>query len=80
MKHLAQWEFTNAEATEVHVSLEFLKKALKQRKTLRKVVTGLEGVAPDPGPLILLPPTSKKRGACRRARCSHNDANKTNAL
>ena len=37
----------------VHVSLEFLKKALEQRKTLRKVVAELEGVAPDPGPVIL---------------------------
>jgi hypothetical protein len=53
---------------------------LEERKTLRKVVAELEGVAPDPGPVILLHPTSKKRGACRRVRSSHNDANKTNAL
>ncbi|HOC54009.1 MAG TPA: hypothetical protein PKI20_00160 [Verrucomicrobiota bacterium] len=66
MKHLAKWEFTNTEATEVHVSLEFLRKALGQRKTLRKVVEGLEGVAPDPGPLILLSRTPKKVCKCRR--------------
>jgi hypothetical protein len=80
MKHLGKWEFTNTEANAIHISLESLKKALEKRKTLRQVVAELEGVAPDPGPVILLPPTSKKRGACRRARCSHNDCKKTNAL
>ena len=60
MKHLGKWEFTNTEATAVHVSLEFLKKALEERKTLRKVVAELEGVAPDPGPVILVSRTSKK--------------------
>jgi hypothetical protein len=71
MKHLGKWEFTNTEATEVHVSLEFLKKALGQRKTLRKVVEGLEGVAPDPGPLILVPQASQKASGRRRA-CAVN--------
>jgi hypothetical protein len=37
-----------------------LKKALEERKTLRKVVAELEGVAPDPGPVILVSRTSKK--------------------
>jgi hypothetical protein len=60
MKHMGKWEFTNTEATAVHVSLEFLKKALEERKTLRKVVAELEGVAPDPGPVILVSRTSKK--------------------
>jgi hypothetical protein len=60
MKHMAKWEFTNTEATAVHVSLEFLKKALEERKTLRKVVAELEGVAPDPGPVIFVSRTSKK--------------------
>ena len=80
MKHLGKWEFTNTEANAIHISLESLKKALEQRKTLRQVVAELEGIAPDPGPVILLPPTSKKRGACRRARSSNNDANNTDAL
>jgi hypothetical protein len=57
-----------------------LKKALEERKTLRQVVAELEGVAPDPGPVILLSATSKKRGTYRRARSSNNDANKTDAL
>ena len=60
MKHVGKWEFTNTEATAVHVSLEFLNKALEERKTLRKVVAELEGVAPDPGPMILVSWTSKK--------------------
>ena len=57
-----------------------LTKALEERKTLRQVVAELEGVAPDPGPVILLSATSKKRGTYRRARSSNNDANKTDAL
>jgi len=80
MKHMGKWEFTNTEANAIHISLESLKQALEQRKTLRQVVAELEGIAPDPGPVILLPPTSKKRGACRRARSSNNDANNTDAL
>jgi len=80
MKHLGKWEFTNTEANAVHISLESLKKALEQHKTLRQVVAALEGVAPDPGPVILLPPTSKQRGTGQRARSSNNDANKTDAL
>ena len=60
MKHMAKWEFTNTEATAVHVSLEFLNKALEEHNTLRKVVAELEGVAPDPGPMILVSRTSKK--------------------
>lgn len=62
MKHLGKWEFTNTEANAIHISLESLKKALEKRKTLRQVVAELEGVAPDPGPMILLSATSKKRG------------------
>ena len=80
MKHLGKWEFTNTEANAIHISLESLKKALEKRKTLRQVVAELEGVAPDPGPVILLSATSKKRGTYRRARSSNNDANKTDAL
>jgi len=72
MKHLAKWEFTNSEATEVHVSLEFLKKALGQRKTLRKVVEGLEGVGPDTGPLILVPRAASC--SCHQARLANRSA------
>lgn len=79
MKHMAKWEFTNTEATEVQVSLEFLKKALEQRKTLRKVVTGLEGVAPDPGPLILVSPASQKAGGRRRPRSVNGPARESDA-
>ncbi len=80
MKHLGKWDCSNTEVNAIHISIESLKKALEQRKTLRQVVAELEGIAPDPGPVILLPPTSKKSGACRRARRSPNAANKTNAL
>ena len=80
MKHLGKWEFTNTEANAIHISLESLKKALEKRKTLRQVAAELEGVAPDPGPVILLSATSKKRGTYRRARSLNNDANKTDAL
>ncbi len=79
LKHMAKWEFTNTEATEVHVSLEFLKKALEQRKTLRKVVAGLEGVAPDPGPLILISRASQKAGGRRPARCVNGPAHESDA-
>jgi hypothetical protein len=80
MQHLGKWEFTNTEANAIHISLESLKKALEQHKTLRQVVAALERVAPDPGPVILLAPTSKKRGTGRRVRSSNNDTNKTDAL
>lgn len=79
IKHLAKWEFTNAEATEVHVSLEFLKKALEQRKTLRKVVAELEGVAPDPGPLILVSRASHKICGRRRPRSVNGPARQSDA-
>lgn len=74
MKHMGKWEFTNTEATEIHVSLEFLRKALGQRKTLRKVVAELEGVAPEPGPLLLVSRASQKAGGRRRARAVHRHA------
>lgn len=75
LKHMAKWEFTNTEATEVHVSLEFLKKALEQRKTLRKVVAGLEGVAPDPGPLILVSRASQRVSGRRRTPLANRGVN-----
>jgi len=59
MKHFGRWEFTNTEATEILISLEALKKALKKRKSLRKVVAEMEMVAPDPGPIMLLPNVPK---------------------
>jgi len=54
MKHMGRWEFTNTEANEIHISLESLKRSLEKRKTLRQVVADLDGVAPDPGPVILV--------------------------
>jgi hypothetical protein len=59
MKHLGRWEFTNSEAKEILISLDALKRALKKRKSLRKVIGEMEMVAPDPGPIILLSRVSK---------------------
>ncbi len=59
MNHLGRWEFTNTEATEILISLDALKKALKKRKSLRKVIAEMEMVAPDPGPIVLLSNLSK---------------------
>ncbi len=59
MNHLGRWEFTNTEATEILISLAALKKALKKRKSLRQVIAEMEMVAPDPGPITLLPKISK---------------------
>lgn len=59
MKHFGRWEFTNTEATEILISLDALKKALKRRKSLRKVIAEMEMVAPDPGPVVLLSNASK---------------------
>ena len=54
MKHLGRWEFTNTEAKEILISLDALKRALKKRKSLRRVIAEMERVAPDPGPITLL--------------------------
>lgn len=59
MKHFGRWEFTNTEATEILISLDALKKALKKRKSLRKVIAEMEMVARDPGPIVLLSNLSK---------------------
>ena len=59
MKHPGRWEFTNTEATEILISLDCLKKALSKRKSLRQVIAEMEMVAPDPGPITLLPKVSK---------------------
>lgn len=59
MKHLGRWEFTNTEATDILISLDALKKALKKYKSLRKVIAEMEMVAPDPGPITLLPQAPK---------------------
>jgi hypothetical protein len=54
MKHFGCWEFTNTEAQAILISLDALKKALKNRKSLRAVIAQMEMVAPDPGPITLL--------------------------
>lgn len=54
MKQLGRWEFTNTEATEILISLDVLKRALKKRKSLRKVIAEMEVIAPNPGPITML--------------------------
>lgn len=59
MKQLGRWEFTNTEATEILISLDVLKRALKKRKSLRQVIAEMEMTAPNPGPIILLSRAAK---------------------
>ena len=59
MKLLGCWEFTNTEATEIFISLDALKRALNKHKSLRKVISGMEMIAPDPGPITLLSKVSR---------------------
>jgi len=59
MKLLGRWEFTNTEATEIFISLDALKRALNKHKSLRKVISGMEMIAPDPGPITLLSKVSR---------------------
>ncbi len=59
MKHFGRWEFTNTEASDILISLDALKKALNKRKSLRKVIAEMEIVAPNPGPITLLPNVPK---------------------
>ncbi len=59
MKQLGRWEFTNTEATEILISLDVLKRALKKRKSLRQVIAEMELIAPNPGPITLLSRAAK---------------------